>query len=490
MKVTRQIDYFFMPDLLRAGDLQQRIHAVNEKPLLASGRYVLAILHRALRAADNPVLDVAAAQAHSLRVGLLVYSELDETAKYASDRLAYFELGAFRELAQGLAPLGIPCVQTLRKAEASDPLGPLLAEATVVVMDEDFTVWDRRRMARVLGLAPQTVFAVDASRLVPVRQLPAELTTTPAFRKAHTALRDRYTALRQEIPPLAATVKNLKPIAGSALDNFASHTDAALKALVTQCSIDHSLPISTHPPTQAEIQTRIDTLQAQILPRYKWIRNNAALTHSTSQLSPYLHYGMLSPHQLLATVASADMPQAYTWKFRDEFLTWREWSHYQAFHTPNLHEFESLPSKAKQTLLAHASDPRPELCTFEEILQGDTPDETWNAAQREWLHTGWLHNNLRMYWAKQILRFTESPQRAWEVACRLNDALSLDGRDSATYASLQWAFGRSKPGYREQPIYGWVAPKSDRAIVKRSGMKAWIAVRQDTETQLAMDLSG
>lgn len=209
-----------------------------------------------------------------------------------------------------------------------------------------------------------------------------------------------------------------------------------------------------------------------------WIRNNAALEHSTSQRSPYLHFGMISSHQVLAAIEASEVPKTYTWKFRDEFLTWREWSHYQAYYVPNLHEYEALPDKAKETLADHADDPRPEQLSKDDILQGRTGDDPWNAAQKEWLTTGWLHNNLRMYWAKQVLRFTQTPNAAWEMACYINDYISLDGRDPATYASMQWAFGNAKKGYSEKAIYGWVAPKSDRAILKRDGMAEWIAQRK------------
>ena len=187
---------------------------------------------------------------------------------------------------------------------------------------------------------------------------------------------------------------------------------------------------------------------------------------------------MLGPHQVLNEIESSNIPKKYTWKFRDEFLTWREWSHYQAFHQPNLHEYDSLPDKAKQTLSEHKDDERPELRTFAEIMSSNTSDRTWNALQKEWLNTGWLHNNLRMYWAKQILRFTKTSQEAWNTACYINDRISLDGRDPATYASMRWAFGDGKPGYSEKPIYGWVATKSDRAMLKREGMKEWIQSRQ------------
>jgi deoxyribodipyrimidine photolyase len=186
---------------------------------------------------------------------------------------------------------------------------------------------------------------------------------------------------------------------------------------------------------------------------------------------------MISPHQFLAEIELSDIPKTYTWKFRDEFLTWREWSHYQAFYSLDLHQYTALPVEAKATLEDHAADLRPELQSDQDILNGQTPDRTWNAAQREWSNTGWLHNNLRMYWSKQTLRSTKTPQAAWKMACYINDHFSLDGRDPATYASMQWAFGNAKKGYSEKEIYGWVAPKSDRAILKRDGMKKWIEHR-------------
>ncbi|MEM6835569.1 MAG: hypothetical protein AAF609_01840 [Cyanobacteria bacterium P01_C01_bin.120] len=475
-----------MSDLLQIGDLSERVVRANEKPVIADGDYILVVLHRALRWADNPVLEAAIAHAHALNMRILVYCELDENHPHASDRLFYFTLGAWRSLAIDLAHRNINCLQFIRRKydeldDDSDVPGAPISRAAAVYIDEDHTHWDRARLQGILEIAKQAVFFVDASRLVPVRQLPEGLETTPAFRKTHSPLRDRYAEWRkqtaEEIAELLPKVER-PPISPQSHHNFADYADDALVKFVAQRNIDHSIGISTaHPPTQGAIATRIATLKTEILTRYKWIRNNPALEHSTSQLSPYLHFGMLSPHQLYAEIASVDVPKNYTWKFRDEFLTWREWSHYRAFQSPNLHEFESLPNAARQTLLDHAADPRPEQTSFEDILSGNTADPTWNAAQKEWLHTGWLHNNLRMYWAKQILRFTESPQAAWQTACDLNDRLSLDGRDPATYASMRWAFGEAKRGYSERPIYGWVAPKSDRAILKRKGMSEWIESR-------------
>ena len=459
-------------------DLPDRIVTANDKPVI-DGAYVLVVLNRALRGIDNPVIEAAIAHANVLELPLIVFSELDTTVTHASDRICYFTLGAFKELAKTLTEKNITCIQSIRKT-GEDSLKSLITSAAAIYTDEDYTHWDRAKCDRLLNLAQQTVFTVDAARLVPTRKLPQGLKTTPEFRKAHGTLRDRYLELRQSARSaslkVAATDKTIENIP---LHNFAEYEDAELATLVSELDIDHKIPISAeHLPTQAEIRDRIASLKENILKKYKWIRNNPALEYSTSELSPYLHFGMVSPHQILEAIEASEIPKSYTWKFRDEFLTWREWSHYQAFYDANLHQYDSLPEKARETLEEHAQDDRPELRSFEDIMQGNTPDATWNAAQKEWLNTGWLHNNLRMYWSKQILRFTQSPQKAWETACYLNDHISLDGRDPATYASMQWAFGNGKPGYSEKPIYGLVAPKSDRAILKREGMKEWIEERK------------
>ena len=468
----------------RENDLTNRTIRANEpsscrtsQSVLADSVYILVILNRALRGEDNPVIDAAQTHASQLNLGVVVYSELDETVDYASERLFYFVLGAYRETAIALAKRNIKCVQVIKKVGDEDLLRSLTSKAVAIYTDEDYTHWDRAKIQRILNVATQEVFLVDASRLVPTRQLPQNLKTTPEFRKAHGKLRDRYLALRQAVNENQLKVETtVEDIASE--HNFAQYDDAALAKLVKRLDINRNLKISKeHPPTQAEVTKRIATLKTEILAKYKWIRNNPALEYSTSQLSPYLHFGMVSPQQILIEIESSNIPKSHTWKFRDEFLTWREWFHYLAFYNPNLHSYDSLPNEARKTLEDHADDPRPDLCSFEHILQGNTSDRTWNAAQREWLNTGWLHNNLRMYWAKQILRFTTTPQKAWDIACYLNDSISIDGRDPATYGSIRWAFGDGKPGYSEKPIYGKVAFKSDRAILKREGMKEWIETR-------------
>ncbi|MDX1532306.1 MAG: hypothetical protein R3362_12320, partial [Rhodothermales bacterium] len=213
-----------------------------------------------------------------------------------------------------------------------------------------------------------------------------------------------------------------------------------------------------------------------VVGRYKWTRNNPATPDGTSRLSPWMHFGVLSPREIARAVGAAeeagDLHPAARWKFLDETLTWREYYYHRCRHDAAFTRYAGLPTWARQTLAAHADDPRDSL-PLDVLLHGETDDAVWNAAQKQFLLDGWMHNNLRMYWVKQILPWCATPERAFATACYLNDRLSLDGRDAATYGGIRWGFGDSKRAYRETAVYGWVPRKTSAALMKRTGFRAW-----------------
>ena len=64
-----------------------------------------------------------------------------------------------------------------------------------------------------------------------------------------------------------------------------------------------------------------------------------------------------------------------------------------------------------------------------------------HAGQRELVVSGKQHNYMRMYWAKKILEWSESPEEGWEIAIHLNNKYSLDGRDVASHTGVGWCWG-------------------------------------------------
>ena len=458
--------------------LQARIHPLNDRPLRdgqSGASFVLCWVQQALRAEQNPLIELAIRIGNACGLPVLVYHGMSQRYPLASDRLHWMLLGGSRDVARGCAARGLRMVShVVRPGHVEKGLVYRLASQAAAVVCEDHPTFVASWQSRALAAgADVAVLGVDAARLVPYRTLPTGLRTTPAFRKASGERRDGFLAgvqpVEPECPPFDGEL-------GFVPDSLAGASDSELAALMAECEIDHSLPVcEAHPPSRHIALERMHAFVDDHLARYKWTRNNPAESGSGSELSPYLHFGFLAPWEIAQAVHAADVHSAARWKFLDEMLTWREWFHYQALHLPAFELFEGLPERPRRSLVEHAGDPRPALYNLDELLHGRTQDETWNAAQRQWMREGYMHNNLRMYWGKKIIAWTPDPQTAWNTACYINDRISLDGRDPATYGNMRWCFGAAKPAYREQDVYGWVAPKSDRALRKRKGASEWLA---------------
>ena len=449
-----------------------RVRRLNDRPI-AAGAYVLCWLQQALRAADNPVIDAAIRLGNALGLPVLVYHGLREDYPYASDRLHRFILGVCRDLERDCVQRGLACVQFVDRAARRERglVYRLANHAAAVVLEDQPAFVAQWQSERFASKTERAVLAVNAASVVPPLALDQGVRTTAAFRRRHQAVREQWYGWHDEepaVPPYQGPLPYLP-------DHLADLTDAELDALVAACAIDHALPPSPmFAATRADVLRRLARLQTEVLPAYADARREAKRPEGASTLSPYLHFGAVSAREIVAAVQAADVDDDTRAKYLDELLTWREWFHYKARSLPVPELYGRVPDWARRELAEHAADPRPEVETLRALVLGETRDETWNACQKQYLLDGWMHNNLRMYWSKRLIAMTPSPEAGWATACYLNDRLSLDGRDPATYGNLAWAFGDAQPGYRRGPIYGLVPSRTDASLRKVNG-NAWIA---------------
>lgn len=463
-----------------------RARGLNDRPVRLPASYVLCWLQQALRAADNPVIDAAVRLGEAWRLPVLVYHGVREDYPYASDRLHRFILGASRDLERDCAIRGLACVQFVDRAAKREKglVYRLAGEAALVVAEDQPGFVAQWQTARVAAKADVAVIAVNAACVVPPLALDQGVRTTSAFRRRHQAAREDWYGWTDE----AATLPSYAGPLPFTPDRLADLTDADLDALVAECAIDHELPPSAlFEPTRAEVARRLGRLQREVLPAYAAARGNASSNAGASELSPYLHFGMVSPREIVAAVQAADVGADERAKYLDELLTWREWFHYKARALAVPERYDRIPGWAQRELAEHAGDLRPALESLHALVAGETADESWNACQKQYLLDGWMHNNLRMYWAKRLIAMTPSPEAGWATACYINDRLSLDGRDPSTYGNLAWAFGDAQPGYRRNPVYGLVPIRTDASIRKQDGGPAWLA-RAAARPGLALDV--
>nr|MBA3461325.1 deoxyribodipyrimidine photolyase [Deltaproteobacteria bacterium] len=122
------------------------------------------------------------------------------------------------------------------------------------------------------------------------------------------------------------------------------------------------------------------------------------------------------------------------------------------------------------------SDPRPERYTPKQLEAAATADPVWNAAQRQLVGEGRIHNYLRMLWGKKVLAWSPSPQRAFATLVELNNKYALDGRDPNSYTGILWTLGAfDRPWAPVRPIFGSVRYMSSASTIKKLRMKRYLA---------------
>ena len=210
------------------------------------------------------------------------------------------------------------------------------------------------------------------------------------------------------------------------------------------------------------------------LASYPELRNHPE-EEGTSRLSSYLHFGHISPVTAALAVEKSSAPRAAKDAFLDQLITWRELSVNFVRFNENYDTFECAEPWAHRTLGEHARDPRPILYRQRQLEHAETHDPLWNAAQRQMVHRGWMHNYVRMYWGKKILESRASASEAYDIAVRLNDKYELDGRDPNGYAGIAWAIvGKFDRAWPERPIFGKIRYMSLASTGKKFDCEMYI----------------
>ncbi len=225
--------------------------------------------------------------------------------------------------------------------------------------------------------------------------------------------------------------------------------------------IHHSLKVDTTvqeidwlKPGSKEAIRVMETFIKEKLPYYGKLKNDP-MKDVLSHLSPYLHFGQISAQRVVIEIIKSKLSDELTAGFMDEIIVRKELSDNYCFYNRDYDSLENIHSWAKKTLEDHREDEREYLYEMNELEQAKTHDPLWNAAQKEMVMTGKMHGYMRMYWAKKILEWSESPETALKTAIYLNDRYELDGRDPNGYAGCAWCIGGVHDrAWTERKVFG------------------------------------
>lgn len=421
-----------------------RLKVLVDAPPRPGARYVLYWMQQSQRAGGNPALEYAVEQANALKLPVLVCFGLAAFPE-ANARHYDFMLRGLAEVERALAARGIGFV--IRKRPPHELVRELAADAALVVADRGYLriqrAW-RERLAE--GLARRLV-QVEGDVVVPV-----EAASNKHEYAARTIRPKLHRLWDDYLHPLAERPVNHPALGpGVAGDVDLSKVDAVLAGL----KIDRSVPpVRRFAAGEGAARAALAAFLDRGLARYEADRSRPE-AGAVSHLSPYLHFGQISPVEIALAVREAGVVSGVA-TYLEELIVRRELAMNHAFHAPAYDRYEVLPEWARRTLADHAGDPRPHLYTRDQFEAAETHDSYWNAAMLEMRATGYMHNRLRMYWGKKILHWSASPEEAWETALALNNRWFLDGRDPNSFTNVGWLFGLHDRPWGPQPVFGTV----------------------------------
>jgi len=475
-----------------------RVRVLNNRPINGDGSFVLYWMITSRRTRSNCALQRSVELANELKRPLIILEALRCDYPWASERLHSFILEGMAANAKSVAATRAryyPYVET-RTGDGHGLISALGTAAAVIVTDWYPGFFIPRMLDKAGRQAACRLEAVDSNGLIPLADHPRAFPTARGFRGF--VQRSLRTHLR-DVPvdePLADLSTKGKPVVPAEIASRWPALDGATlrspRALLTRLPIDHTVRAVATKGGSAHAAATLREFISDRLRQYDSNSHHPDLD-GTSHLSPYLHFGHISAHEIFAAVMTAERwttrklgtnargAREGWWgasrgaeAFLDQLIVWRELAFNGAQHTPEYGTYATLPAWARRSLEEHQSDERAHLYHLDTFDAAATHDDVWNAAMRQLKRDGWFHGYMRMLWGKKILEWSATPQDALATMEQLMNRYSLDGRDPVSYASYAWVLGLYDRPWPERPIFGVVRSMTSESARRKLKLKQYL----------------
>ena len=444
---------------------QERIQSLNDSEARSKSRYVLYWMQQAQRVRTNHALAHAIELANERGLPVVVGFGLMDDYPEANLRHYAFMLEGLAEVARELEQRRIRFV--IRHGSPDRVALDLAEDAAIVVCDRGYLRHQRDWRETVAAEAGIPVVQVESDVVVPVEVASdkAEFGARTIRPKIERRLDDYLVALDEPKPAESALELELKS------DFDPADVDGTLKKLKLDDRVGR---VERFKGGASQARRRLERFIDEKLEGYADGRNEP-VARQCSELSPYLHFGQISPLDLaLAAKASKGVGKEDRASFLEELIVRRELAMNFVAFTADYDSFSMLPAWARKTMAEHEDDEREHLYSEKELEAGETHDPYWNAAMREMRVSGYMHNYMRMYWGKKIIEWSKSHEEAFATTLKLNNRWFLDGRDPASYANVGWLFGLHDRAWTERPVFGKLRYMNANGLKRKFDIDAYV----------------
>ena len=439
----------------------KRIKLLNESDS-RKGDYTLYWMQQSQRTELNHALEFAIQRANKNNNPLLVVFALTDNYPEANVRHYRFMLEGLQQVSAALGRRKIKFV--LRIGSPPAVVTDLAEDASEVVCDRGYLRHQVEWRKEVFKSASTRVWQVESDAVVPVetasdkREYAARTIRSQLNKAADNFLEDLdTTAIENDSTILAKNGEGLSDLA----------------ALLENLAVDRSVEsvaefVGGTSRAKAHLRQFIESRLAD------YGNRNDLTDARVSYLSPYLHFGQISPVQVALQIKALARNGEQTESFLEELIVRRELAINFVHYEKDYDSTKCLPDWATETLDKHEDDRREYQYTTSELEAAETHDPAWNAAMTEMKHRGYLHNHLRMYWGKKIMEWTNTINHAYRTTLALNNKYFLDGRDANSYANVLWLFGLHDRAHAEREVFGKVRYMSYDGLKRKCDLKEYI----------------
>lgn len=438
----------------------ERVQILNNNEL-CKGNYVLYWMQQSQRVYDNQALTFAIEIANSLNLPVLVFFGLTDNYPEANLRHYSFMLDGLEEVEDDLKKLSIKFLVWL--IDPAEGVVNLAQNAAAVIADAGYLKIQRQWRSNAAEAIKCKFFVVESEVIVPVE--------TASVKENYSAgtFRPR---IKKELHKYLKKIPDIKPNLSSIDSRLKTIDIKNREQIISDLNIDKTItPVKDVKGGSREARKKLKYFINNSLNEYDEKRNHPGLAFS-SGLSPYLHFGQISPITIALEILKHNNSGAES--FLEELIVRRELSMNFVYYNNDYDNIRCLPNWALETLKNHELYPRDYLYTLSDYENCKTHDIYWNAAQYELFTTGIMHGYMRMYWGKKIIEWSESPEAAFDFMVFLNNKYALDGRDANSYAGIAWCFGKHDRAWQERPVFGKVRYMNANGLKKKFDMTKYI----------------
>jgi len=418
----------------------QRIKHLNSNKL-KPGSYVLYWMQASQRSEYNHALEYSVVLANELEKPVVVFFGLTDDFPQANERHYWFMLEGLREVQSSLEQRGIKMIIQHKPPQIG--VLELSKKACSVIVDRGYLriQKDWRGYAAIHMQCP--LIQVESDVVIPVEE---------------TSQKEEYSAvtirpkIKKKLDRYLIKVYKHNPVIDSLDMRFDSLDLENPEKIISILSMDKTVGrVDSFRGGTSEAKKYLEDFLSDNLTYFQVFRNDPTLSY-TSNMSPYLHFGQISPLYIALRALKTKSPGIEV--FLEELVVRRELSMNFVFYNQHYDSFDALPEWAKISLRKHKTDRREYHYKLEELENAKTHDPYWNAAQKEMRITGKMHGYMRMYWGKKIIEWTKTPEEAFKIAIYLNNRFELDGRDPNGFAGVAWCFGKHDRPWSEREVFG------------------------------------